>query len=289
VESQRRTAEQRSAFEQASSGCKPTWPRRRSSRGVLHQLRLGRAGARALVEKRLATDLQKAGSACVGPVGNSRIGSSILRFVERIEEVGHVIVIGTPSTGRKRRIGICQGSVVAGGMGPCRDRMLATEDQKRTVLPVLLAGENPSPFQSLLRGRVYATSYRRGILYEAFDLILDLYDIHTKIRPWRPARVAPRAGDEIVPTSPGTSFGASCRVQVPADAKWPEEPGAVRFASHAGIRAGKGGQLPFYRDGGLVCSHLCRRRRQENESKAPKNIDEYIAGFHKISKGFLKR
>ena len=57
-------------------------------------------------------------------------------------------------------------------------RLLATEDQKRTVLPVLLAGEESESFPALLRGRVYG-DFRRDDAYfaTAFDLILDVYGI----------------------------------------------------------------------------------------------------------------
>ena len=57
-------------------------------------------------------------------------------------------------------------------------RLLATEDQKRTVLPVLLAGEESESFPALMRGRVYA-DFRNEETYftTAFDLILSLYDL----------------------------------------------------------------------------------------------------------------
>ncbi|MGH8761570.1 MAG: hypothetical protein ACREVW_19030 [Burkholderiales bacterium] len=57
-------------------------------------------------------------------------------------------------------------------------RLLASEVQKRTVLPVLLAGEESESFPPLLRGRVYG-DFRTEDAYftKAFDLILDLYDI----------------------------------------------------------------------------------------------------------------
>ncbi len=132
------------------------------------------------VEKRLAADLQKAG---VGVVldkwENSRIGSSILRFVERIEECDRVIVVGTPLYRQKAKNAVsATGSVAAAEWDLTGIRLLATEDQKRTVLPVLLAGEESESFPGLLRGRVYG-DFRNEAAYfiTAFDLILSLYEL----------------------------------------------------------------------------------------------------------------
>ncbi|MGH7485520.1 MAG: toll/interleukin-1 receptor domain-containing protein, partial [bacterium] len=132
------------------------------------------------VEKRLATDLQKAG---IGVVldrwENSRIGSSIPRFVERIADCEHVIVIGTPLYRQKaKNEASAEGSVAAAEWDLIGIRLLATEDQKRTVLPVLLAGEKSESLPPLLRGRVYG-DFRKEDAYfaQAFDLILDVYDI----------------------------------------------------------------------------------------------------------------
>ncbi len=132
------------------------------------------------VENRLATDLQKAGIEVVlDRWKNSRIGSSIGRFVERIEDCGHVIVIGTPLYRQKaENLVSAKGSVVAAEWDLAGVRLLATEDQKRTVMPVLLAGEESESFPALLRGRVYG-DFRKEDTYfaTAFDLILDVYDI----------------------------------------------------------------------------------------------------------------
>ncbi len=118
---------------------------------------------------------------------NSRIGSSILRFVERIEECGHVIAIGTPLYRQKaRNLASTKGSVAAAEWDLTGIRLLATEDQKRTVLPVLLAGEESESFPALLRGRVYGDFRRDDAYFEkAFDLILDMYGI-----PYRDPAVA---------------------------------------------------------------------------------------------------
>jgi len=131
------------------------------------------------VEKRLATDLQKAGIVVVLDRWETRIGTILLRFVERIEECEQVIVIGTPSYRQKaKNMASSQGSVVAAEWDLTGIRLLATENQKRTVLPVLLAGEESESFPPLLRGRVYG-DFRKDDAYfaNAFDLILDVYGI----------------------------------------------------------------------------------------------------------------
>jgi small GTP-binding protein len=132
------------------------------------------------VEKSLATDLQKAGiKVLLDRWENSRIGSSILRFVERIEACGQVIVVGTPMYRQKARNAVSgKGSVVAAEWDLAGIRMLGTETTKQTVLPVLLEGEEIESFPALLRGRVYADFRdQRRYFLTAFDLVLSLYDI----------------------------------------------------------------------------------------------------------------
>jgi hypothetical protein len=132
------------------------------------------------VEKSLATDLQKAGiKVLLDKWENSRVGSSIMRFVERIEECDHLIVVGTPRYRQKaKNVASAKGSVVAAEWDLAGIRMLATEVDKQTVLPVLLAGDESEAFPALLRGRVYADfRNERDYFVTAFDLILDLYEI----------------------------------------------------------------------------------------------------------------
>jgi hypothetical protein len=181
VDVQRRAAEQRTRFEQAVFRVRAYVAEQKiTPPESFISYAWGVPEHERWVEKRLATDLQKAG---IGVVldrwENSRIGSSILRFVERIEECGHVIVIGTPLYRQKaKNVASAKGSVVAAEWDLAGIRLLATEDQKRTVMPVLLAGEESESFPALLRGRVYG-DFRTEDAYftQAFDLILDVYDI----------------------------------------------------------------------------------------------------------------
>jgi len=181
VEWQRRAAEQRTRFEQAVFRVGAYVAEQKITPPELFiSYAWGVPEHERWVEKRLATDLQKAGIVVVlDRWENSRIGSSILRFVERIEECGHVIVIGTPLYRQKaKNLASARGSVVAAEWDLAGIRLLATEDQKRTVLPVLLAGEESESFPALLRGKVYG-DFRMEDTYfaQAFDLILDVYDI----------------------------------------------------------------------------------------------------------------
>lgn len=179
VEVQRRVAEQRTRFEQALFRVRAYVAEQKiTPPETFISYAWGVSEHERWVE-RLATDLKKAGIDVVLDQWENRIGSSILRFVERIEECRHVIVIGTPLYRQKaKNVASAKGSVVAAEWDLAGIRLLATEDQKRTVLPVLLAGEESESFPALLRGRIYG-DFRVEDAYfaQAFDLILDVYDI----------------------------------------------------------------------------------------------------------------
>jgi small GTP-binding protein len=181
VETQRRAAEQRTRFEQAVFRVQAYVAEQKiTPPETFISYAWGVPEHERWVEKRLATDLQKAGiNVVLDRWENSRIGSSILRFVERIEDCGHVIVIGTPLYRQKaKNLASAKGSVVAAEWDLAGIRLLATEDQKRTVLPVLLAGKESESFPPLLRGRVYGDFRTEDDYFaQAFDLILDVYDI----------------------------------------------------------------------------------------------------------------
>jgi hypothetical protein len=133
------------------------------------------------VEKNLATDLQKSGiHVLLDKWENSRTGSSIMRFLERIKECDHIIVVGTPHYRQKaKNVASGKGSVAAAEWELAGIRMLATEANKHTVMPVLLVGDESEAFPALLRGRIYADFRReRAYFTTAFDLILDLYEIN---------------------------------------------------------------------------------------------------------------
>ena len=99
VESQRHAAEQRTRFEQAIfrvhayvAEQKITPPE------TFISYAWGVPEHERWVEKRLATDLQKAGiNVVLDRWHNAQIGASVARFVERIEKSDRIVMIGTPA------------------------------------------------------------------------------------------------------------------------------------------------------------------------------------------------
>lgn len=181
VESQRRAVEQRTRFEQAVFRVRTYMTEQTvTPPECFISYAWGVSEHERWVEKRLATDLQKAGiEVLLDRWHNAQIGASVARFVERIEEYGRVIVVGTPLYRQKaKNLASAKGSVVAAEWDLAGIRLLATEEQKRTVLPVLLAGEESESFPALLRGRVYG-DFRAEEAYftTVFDLILTLYQL----------------------------------------------------------------------------------------------------------------
>jgi len=179
VESQRQAAEQRTRFEQAvfqvqafatAQGIKPPECFISYAWGVPEHERW--------VEKRLATDLQKAGIAVLlDRWDNAQIGANVARFVERIHTSDRIVMVGTLLYLRKyENKDPSTGYVVAAEVDLIHNRLLGTEPQKQSVLPVLLDGEKTASLPPLLHGRVYA-DFRNEAEYftTAFDLILSLY------------------------------------------------------------------------------------------------------------------
>jgi hypothetical protein len=73
------------------------------------------------------------------------------------------------------------GSVVAAEVDLINQRYLGTEEQKATVLPVLLDGDDRTSFPPLMLRRVFADFRRENAYFSAlFDLILTLYGIPSK-------------------------------------------------------------------------------------------------------------
>ncbi len=132
------------------------------------------------VEKSLATDLQKAGVKVVlDRWENSRIGASVSRFVERVGKTDRVIVVGTPLYRKKYDNQEPMRSFVVAAEGDLiGNRMIGTEAEKESVLPILLEGTSNTAFPHLLHGRVYA-DFRNSEDYfnTAFELLLSIYQI----------------------------------------------------------------------------------------------------------------
>ena len=181
VEEQRWFADQRTRFEQAVYRLSSYVENQR-----MHQPECfisyawGDEEYEGWVERSLATDLQKA---AVGVVldrwENARIGLSVARFVERIERSDLVIVVGTPLYRKKYdNKDPDTGYVVAAEVDMISNRLLGTEEQKESVLPLLLAGRKEMSLPPLLHGRVYADLRDQHRYFTAvFDLILSIYNI----------------------------------------------------------------------------------------------------------------
>lgn len=145
-------------------------------------------GLGALEEKRLATDLQKAGvEVILDRWHNAQVGASVARFVARIEKSDRILMIGTPLYRRKyENKETSTGYVVAAEVDMIHNRLLGTEAQKESVLPLLLEGEKTDSRPPLLHGRVYADFRHESNYFTAtFDLILSLY----RLPPTHPAVV----------------------------------------------------------------------------------------------------
>jgi hypothetical protein len=140
----------------------------------------GEADREHWVENRLARALQDAGiEVILDRWHNARVGAPVHRFISLIEKAQYVIVVGTPLYRRKYENKLSKtGSVVAAEVDLINLRLVGTERQKNTVLPVLLDGNERRSLPPLVRGRKFA-DFRCPQAYYAtlFDLIVTLYGL----------------------------------------------------------------------------------------------------------------
>jgi small GTP-binding protein len=181
VDSQRRVAEQRTRFEQAVFRVRAfVADQKITPPECFISYAWGVAEHERWVEKRLATDLQKAGVAVVlDRWDNAQIGADVARFIARIEKADRIVMVGTPLYRRKYdNKDTSTGYVVAAEVDLIHNRLLGTEEEKESVLPILLNGEKKAALPPLLHGRVHA-DFRNDLAYfaTAFDLILSLYHL----------------------------------------------------------------------------------------------------------------
>jgi small GTP-binding protein len=128
----------------------------------------------------LAKDLQNAWIKVIfDKQHNAAIGSNLSRFISRIHDSNFIVVIGTPLYKKKYgNAARSAGSVVAAEMDLINQRLIGNEQEKATVLPLLLAGSEKESLPPLTQGKVYC-DFRQPELYfqSLFDLILTLYRI----------------------------------------------------------------------------------------------------------------
>ncbi len=144
----------------------------------------------------LADDLTSAGIHIIlDKKDNAAIGSNIARFITEIHQSDFVIAVGTLSYVSKYKNLGETGSVVAAEMDLINTLLIGNETQKKSVLPVLLEGDEKSSLPPLMHGRAYADfrhvyedskhvhgDFRRQEEYfqGLFDLILTLYGLSLK-------------------------------------------------------------------------------------------------------------
>jgi TIR domain len=131
------------------------------------------------VEKQLAPDLQGAGIDVVLDIWHNGIGDSLPRFVDSIETCDFIVVVGTPAYRNKYdNKDPSRGSVVAAEVEVISNRLLGTEEQKKSVLPVLLDGDKAHSLPPLLHSRIFG-DFRSPGSYSitTFDLIMKLFQL----------------------------------------------------------------------------------------------------------------
>ena len=181
VEANHRAADRRSRFEQALYRLKNfITDQKITAPECFISYAWGDLEQERWIEIRLATDLQKAGVEVVlDRWENARIGASVPRFVERVGKADRVIVVGTPLYQKKYENKEPMRSFVVAAEGDLiGKRMIGSEVEKQSVLPVLLEGTSESAFPPLLQGRVYA-DFRNNETYieKALELLLSIYQI----------------------------------------------------------------------------------------------------------------
>jgi hypothetical protein len=106
------------------------------------------------------------------------LGYNLARFISQLEHVDYVIPVGTPHYRDKyENKNPKMGRVVAAEVDLIDVRLLGTEAQKSTVLPILLEGESHTALPPLMRVRVNGDfRQKRFYFLTLFTLICTLYN-----------------------------------------------------------------------------------------------------------------
>ena len=110
---------------------------------------------------------------------NVAIGENVSRFISLIEKSEFIVVVGTPLYRKKYENKVSEtGSVVAAEVDLINLRLMSREEEKKTILPLLLEGDEENSFPPLIRGKVYGDFKSEEKYFEnLFNLILTLYGI----------------------------------------------------------------------------------------------------------------
>jgi hypothetical protein len=180
VEANRRAADQRSRFEQALFRLKNYVTEQKIAvPECFISYAWGDPEQERWVEKSLATDLQKAGIGVVLDRWHNPPGSSISRFIDRLEKIDRIIAVGTIAYRKKYdNEDLERGTVVAAECAQINTRMRSAEKSKATIIPVLLEGTAAKSFPPCLSDQVFS-DFREPEAYfdKMFELLLSLFQI----------------------------------------------------------------------------------------------------------------
>ncbi len=197
VDVQRRIAEQRTRFEQAVFLLHTYIEEQRiTPPECFISYAWGNPDHERWVEKRLVDDLLKAGLQIVFDRRDNQIGDSLTRFISRIPYCASVVVVGTPLYFKKFENRLATtGSVVAAEVDLISQRVIGTQEEKRTVKTLLLSGEKKTSLPPLMWDAIHA-DFRDDEAYflTAFDLILSLYNLpptHSAVADLRESLLPP--------------------------------------------------------------------------------------------------
>jgi WD40 repeat protein len=133
--------------------------------------------------RRLADYLGDAGiDALLDQWDNPDIGQSNEQFLKQIADSEFILVVGTPLYRQKFDGKLSTtGSFVSDEVDIINKRLNGTEQERASVLPLLLEGDERNSFPEALQGRVYSDfQQERFFFVSLFNLILTLYRIPSK-------------------------------------------------------------------------------------------------------------
>lgn len=133
----------------------------------------------AWVEERLATDLLEAGiDVKLDRWHNTNIGQSIPRFIASTANCEWIIVVGTERYRQKYEASSTKKSTVSAEFDVIGSRLLGTEQEKSTVLPIVVDDDPELALPPQLLGRVHATLGPTGMYYsELLKIIITMYGL----------------------------------------------------------------------------------------------------------------